>query len=81
MLNYLKSTKVDQNSVDLAEDVELKDSYSEEKIGGAILVEEGNVEDDVFARLSPVMARIQELFPEIRDQKMVSLMLHGVRET
>ena len=81
MLNYLKPKKVDENSTHLTEDVELWDSYAEKTIGGSVIVDNTNVEEEALARLSPVISRIQELFPDLKDQQLVTMMMDGIRET
>ena len=81
LLNYLKPKKVDENSTLLTEDVELWDSYSEKTIGGSVVVDETNVEEEALVRLSPVISQIQELFPTLKDQQLVALMMDGIRET
>jgi hypothetical protein len=81
LLNYLRPKKSDQNSVDLVEDVELLDGNSEKIIGKVVATDGTELEEDVVARLSPMSGRLIELFPDIRDQEMVRLMINGVRET
>ena len=81
MLNYLKPKKVDENSTHLTEDVELWDSYAEKTIGGSVVVDDTNVEEEALARLSPVISRIQELFPDLKDQQLVTMMMDGIRDT
>ena len=81
LLNYLKPKKVDENSTHLTEDVELWDSYSEKPIGGSVVVDDTNVEEEALVRLSPVISQIQELFPALKDQQLVAMMMDGIRET
>ena len=81
LLNYLKPKKVDENSTHLAENVELWDSYSEKNIGGSVVVDDTNVEEEALVRLSPILSQIQELFPTLRDQQLVAMMMDGIRET
>ncbi len=81
LLNYLKPRKTDENSTHLTEDVELWDGYSEKTIGGSVVLADTNVEEEALARLSPVFSQIQELFPTLKDQQMVAMMMEGIRET
>ena len=81
LLNYLKPKSTERNSVQLNEDVELRDGYAEIPVEGSVAVDDTNVEEEVFARLSPVDAKLHELFPDPRDQNLVALMMDGVRET
>jgi hypothetical protein len=81
LLNYLKQKKVDENSIYFIEDVELWDSYSEKTIGGSVVVDDTNVEEEAFVRLSPVTSQLQELFPSSKDQQFVAMMMDGIRET
>lgn len=81
LLNYLKPKKVDENSTHLTEDVELWDSYSEKTIGGSVVVDDTNVEEEALVRLSPVISQIQELFPSLKDQQLVAMIMDGIRDT
>jgi DNA-directed RNA polymerase specialized sigma24 family protein len=81
LLNYLKQKKVDENSTHFIEDVELWDSYSEETVGGSVVVDDTNVEEEAFVRLSPITSQLQELFPSLKDQQFVAMMMNGIRET
>lgn len=65
----------------MTEDVELWDSYSEKPIGGSVVVDDTNVEEEALVRLSPVISQIQKLFPALKDQQLVAMMMDGIRET
>jgi len=81
LLNYLKPKIMERNSVQLHEDVELRDKYAEIPVEGSVAIDDANVEEEAFARLSSVNTKLQELFPDSRDQGLVTLMMDGVRET
>lgn len=76
LLNYLDSRKLDQNSIDLAEDVEHLGIYSEDSIEGSLTVEE-----ESFSRLSPMTSQIEGLLPNPIDRELVAMMMSGIRET
>lgn len=81
LINYLKPKVLERNSIQLTEDVELQDRYAEISIESSVAVDDVNVEEEAFARLSFVNSKLQELFPDHKDQDLVVLMLDGVRET
>ncbi len=81
LLNLLKPKSVERNSIQLDEDVELRDRYAEIPVESSVAANDLNVEGAVFARLSPVDSRIRELFPDPRDQELVAMMMDGIRET
>lgn len=81
LLNLLKPKRVERTSIQLDEDVELRDRYAEIPIESSVGVDDLNVEDAVVARLSPVDSRIRELFSDPRDQELIAMMMDGIRET
>jgi hypothetical protein len=81
LLNYLQPKSVDRNSLQLSEDVELRDRYSEIPTVSVVAVDDANVEEDAFALLSSVNSKLQDLFPDPGDQELVALLMTGVRET
>lgn len=81
LLNSLKPKQVEKNSIRLAEDVELRDKDAEQSVEGYVAIDDVNVEEEAFARSSSANLRLLELFPDRRDQELVSLILSGVRET
>jgi hypothetical protein len=81
LLNNLKTRKLDKNTIQLKEDVEFQDSSSEEMIEGLVAIAEDDVEAEALIRMSPVYARLLELFPESKDREFVTMMMDGIRET
>jgi hypothetical protein len=81
LLNLLKPKSVERNSMQLDEDVELRDRYAEIPIESFVVADDLNVEDAVSARLSPVDARIRELFSDPRDQELAAMVIDGIRKT
>src|SRR5689334_13864032 len=54
LLNYAKPKNIERNSVQLNEDVELRDRYAEIPIEGSVAIDDVSVEEEAFARLSSV---------------------------
>jgi hypothetical protein len=81
LLNLLKPKSVERNSIQLDEDVELRDSYAEVTVASSVAADDLNVEDAVLARLSPVDSRIKELFSDPKDQELADMLINGIRET
>jgi len=81
LLNYLHPRKLDQISIGIAEDVEHRDIYSEKSIEGSVIIDDVNVEEEVFLRLSPINSQIQELFTDSKDQELASMIISEIRET
>jgi len=81
LLNSLKPRKVDENSHSLLEDVELWDSYAENNVEGYVAIDETDIEDEVFIKLSPIIQKIKELFPDPVDQELVEMLMREIRET
>ncbi len=81
LLNLLKPKSVERYSIQLDEDVELRDRNAEVIVESSVVADDLNIEDVVFSRLSPVASRIKELFPDPRDQELVAMMMDGIRET
>lgn len=80
LLNQLKGRKIDHATLQLLEDVELDDSFTEENIG-IVLKDDVLVENEIIQRLSPVWPKIEELFPDLIDQEIAKLIIEDVRET
>lgn len=81
LLNYLHPRKLDEISVGIVEDVEHRDTYSEETIEGSVIIDDVNVEEEAFLRLSPINSQIQELFTDPKDQELASMIIDEIRET
>lgn len=81
LLNSLKPRKVDENSHPLLEDVELWDSFAEDNVEGYVAIDETDVENEVFLKLSPLIQKIKKLFPDSVDQELVRMLMLGIRET
>lgn len=79
LLNFLSPKKIDQAQVDLAEIVELDNDSS---VYGVELIDEiMDVEELITNNLSPIWNRLSSIIPDRTDQKIVKLMMDGIRET
>lgn len=81
LLNSLELKSVERKSMQIAEDVELRDRYAEIPVESSIVADTLNVEEAVLARLSPLDSRIKEIFSDPRDQELADMLLQGIRDT
>lgn len=78
LLNLLQKAKKHSDHLQLAEDVEFDEVDSEYKV---VIRDGTDLEEQVFARLSPVWGWLKEFLPDPVDRQMVELIMDGVRET
>lgn len=77
LLNRLRPHKIDENTQTLADVVELRGEDSEQKAEQEFVAPHDRIEtSDPY-----VWDVVRALVPDIRDQKLVALMIQGVRET
>jgi RNA polymerase sigma-70 factor, ECF subfamily len=78
LLNALERTRAEPQKVNLVEDVEVEDGEAEKGVEVPALYD---LEEEVLARSSPVSSRLDTLFPDAFDRKLVELMLDAERDT
>jgi hypothetical protein len=78
LLNLLKRGKKYADQLRLVGNVELEGSDVEH---GVEIQDDFDLEDWVLARNSPVWQRLRDLLPDSTDQRIVALMMEGIRET
>ena len=71
-------TRAEPQKVNLVEDVEVEDGEAEKGVEVPALYD---LEEEVLARSSPVSSRLDTLFPDAVDRKLVELMLDAERDT
>ena len=79
LLNALKRVTLEKRrQVNFAENVEVEDGEAEKGVEVPALYD---LEEEVLARSSPVSSRLDTLFPDAVDRKLVELMLDAERDT
>jgi hypothetical protein len=78
LLNLLKRSRKEMNSLRLGKIVELDDPSVEHEVE---IQDEFDLESWVLSQQSPVWEWLPQLLPDPIDQEILSLMLEGVRET